>query len=61
MKQAIVDVAAAVIEHPDGRFLLAQRPPGKVFEGYWEFPGGKVEPGEAIAKRSDANARGTRR
>ncbi len=45
-----MDVAAAVIEHPDGRFLLAQRPPGKVFEGYWEFPGGKVEPGEAVAE-----------
>lgn len=43
-----VDVAAAVIEQPDGRFLLAQRPPGKVYAGYWEFPGGKVEPGEPI-------------
>jgi 8-oxo-dGTP diphosphatase len=42
----VIDVAAAVIERPDGRFLLAQRPPGKVYAGYWEFPGGKVEPGE---------------
>jgi 8-oxo-dGTP diphosphatase len=41
-----VEVAAAVLLHPDGRFLLAQRPPGKVYAGYWEFPGGKVEPGE---------------
>ena len=43
----IVDVAAAVIERPDGSFLLAQRPPGKVYAGWWEFPGGKVEDGEA--------------
>jgi 8-oxo-dGTP diphosphatase len=41
-----VEVVAAVIVQPDGRFLLAQRPPGKVYAGYWEFPGGKVEPGE---------------
>ena len=44
-----VEVVAAVIERPDGRFLLAQRPAGKVYAGYWEFPGGKVEPGEAVA------------
>ena len=43
----MIEVAAAVIERPDGSFLLAQRPPGKVYAGYWEFPGGKVEPGEA--------------
>jgi 8-oxo-dGTP diphosphatase len=42
----IVDVAAAVIQRPDGAFLLAQRPAGKVYAGYWEFPGGKVEAGE---------------
>ena len=42
-------VAAAVILRPDGRVLLAQRPPGKPYEGYWEFPGGKLEPGEAPA------------
>ena len=42
----MIEVAAAVIERADGRFLLAQRPPGKVYAGYWEFPGGKVEPGE---------------
>ncbi|PKO87844.1 MAG: DNA mismatch repair protein MutT [Betaproteobacteria bacterium HGW-Betaproteobacteria-12] len=46
---AIVEVAAAVMLRADGReFLLAQRPPGKVYEGYWEFPGGKVEAGESI-------------
>jgi 8-oxo-dGTP diphosphatase len=45
----MVEVAAAVIQRPDGAFLLAQRPGGKVYEGYWEFPGGKVEPGEQPA------------
>jgi len=42
----MLDVVAAVILKPDGRFLLAERPLGKVYAGYWEFPGGKVEPGE---------------
>jgi 8-oxo-dGTP diphosphatase len=42
----IVRVAAAVILRPDGAVLLAQRPPGKPYAGYWEFPGGKLEPGE---------------
>ncbi len=42
----ITEVAAAVIEKPDGTFLLAQRPEGKPYPGYWEFPGGKIEPGE---------------
>ncbi len=46
----IVDVAAAVIERPDGSFLLAQRPPGKVYAGWWEFPGGKVESGEPVER-----------
>lgn len=39
----IVEVAAAVLQRPDGAFLLARRPEGKVYAGYWEFPGGKVE------------------
>lgn len=42
-----VEVAAAVIERPDGRFLMASRPEGKVYAGWWEFPGGKVEAGES--------------
>ena len=42
-----VDVAVAVLVRTDGRVLLAQRPLGKVYSGYWEFPGGKVEPGES--------------
>ena len=41
-----VEVVAAVLQRPDGSFLLAQRPVGKVYEGYWEFPGGKIESGE---------------
>ncbi len=48
MTSALVDVAAAVLTQPDGRVLLAQRPQGKPYAGYWEFPGGKVEPGEAL-------------
>lgn len=43
----IVDVAAAVLQRPDGSFLLAQRPVGKIWAGYWEFPGGKLEQGES--------------
>jgi 8-oxo-dGTP diphosphatase len=38
-------VAVALID-ADGRVLVQQRPAGKMFEGLWEFPGGKVEPGE---------------
>ncbi|MDH4093291.1 MAG: Nudix family hydrolase [Betaproteobacteria bacterium] len=41
-----LEVAAAVIQRADGAFLLARRPAGKVYAGYWEFPGGKIEPGE---------------
>lgn len=49
MSTKIVEVAAAVMLRADGReFLLAQRPEGKVYAGYWEFPGGKVEPGETV-------------
>ncbi len=44
-----VEVAAAVIQNDRGEFLLAQRPVGKIYAGYWEFPGGKVEAGESAA------------
>ena len=45
----IVEVAAAVMLRAEGReFLLAQRPEGKVYAGYWEFPGGKLETGETV-------------
>jgi len=42
-----IHVVAGVLIAPDGRVLLAQRPPGKAFAGRWEFPGGKVDPGES--------------
>jgi 8-oxo-dGTP diphosphatase len=45
-----VDVAVGVLIDGDGRFLLTSRPPGKVYAGYWEFPGGKVEPGETVGQ-----------
>lgn len=48
-----VEVAAAVIERPDGTFLMASRPEGKVYAGWWEFPGGKVEPGETARHALD--------
>lgn len=41
-----IDVAAAVLQREDGSFMLAQRPNDKIWAGYWEFPGGKIEPGE---------------
>lgn len=41
-----VTVSAAVLVDPDGRVLIARRPEGKMMAGLWEFPGGKVEPGE---------------
>lgn len=44
----VVEVVAAVILRPDGQFLLTQRPDGKVYSGYWEFPGGKVEQNESL-------------
>ncbi|MDP1682126.1 MAG: NUDIX domain-containing protein, partial [Burkholderiales bacterium] len=50
----ITDVAVAIITRPDGYFLLARRPEGKPYAGYWEFPGGKVELNERVA---DALAR----
>ena len=42
-----LEVVAGVLEREDGRVLITQRPPGKAYAGYWEFPGGKVEPGES--------------
>jgi 8-oxo-dGTP diphosphatase len=45
-KSNVVLVSAVVLVDADGRVLLAQRPPGKSMAGLWEFPGGKVNPGE---------------
>lgn len=46
-QQETIEVSAAVLMRADGTFLLAQRPAGKSYAGYWEFPGGKIEPGES--------------
>ncbi len=43
-----IEVVAAIIEQPDGAFLMASRPEGKAYAGWWEFPGGKVEAGESL-------------
>jgi 8-oxo-dGTP diphosphatase len=43
-----VDVAVGVLIDADGNFLLTSRPAGKVYAGYWEFPGGKLEAGESV-------------
>jgi mutator protein MutT len=48
--RSIVDVAVGVLVGPDHRFLLTSRPAGKVYAGYWEFPGGKMEAGETVAQ-----------
>ncbi len=50
---ARIEVAAAVIERADGAFLMASRPEGKVYAGWWEFPGGKVEVGESARHALD--------
>ena len=44
----VVDVAVGVLMQTDGQFLLTSRPEGKVYAGYWEFPGGKLEAGETV-------------
>ena len=46
----IVDVAVGVLIDERGRFLLTSRPPGKVYAGWWEFPGGKLERGESVVE-----------
>lgn len=47
-ERPVVDVAVGVLFQGDGRFLLTSRPVGKVYAGYWEFPGGKLEPDESV-------------
>ena len=42
----LITVSAVVMVDVDGRILIAQRPEGKNMAGFWEFPGGKIEPGE---------------
>jgi 8-oxo-dGTP diphosphatase len=48
MDRKIIEVVAGVLLQPNGDFLLGSRPQGKPYAGYWEFPGGKVEPGETL-------------
>ena len=47
-----VSIAIAVVEHA-GQFLVGQRPPGVPLAGLWEFPGGKVEPGETASAAAE--------
>ncbi|MFN0315535.1 MAG: Nudix family hydrolase [Burkholderiales bacterium] len=48
-ERPVTEVSAGVFLREDGSFLVAQRPQGKPYAGYWEFPGGKVEAGESAA------------
>jgi 8-oxo-dGTP diphosphatase len=47
-ERPVTEVAVGVLVDAQGRFLLTSRPAGKVYAGYWEFPGGKLEPGETV-------------
>ncbi len=49
-ERPLTQVAVGVLFRADGRFLLTTRPPGKAYEGHWEFPGGKIEAGETLAQ-----------
>jgi len=45
-------IAIAVVEH-EGQFLIGQRPAGKALAGLWEFPGGRIEPGETADRAAE--------
>ena len=47
-KRQVVEVAVGILIQTNGDFLLTSRPEGKVYAGYWEFPGGKLEQGESV-------------
>lgn len=47
-ERSVVEVAVGILLRPDQSFLLTSRPAGKVYAGFWEFPGGKLEPGESV-------------
>ena len=49
-ERAVVHVVAGALYDAQGRVLIAERPPGKHLSGRWEFPGGKIEPGESEAQ-----------
>jgi 8-oxo-dGTP diphosphatase len=44
----IVEVAVGILQSPNEHYLMTTRPQGKVYAGYWEFPGGKLETGETV-------------
>lgn len=48
LNRPVTEVAVGVLMRTDGAFLLTSRPRGKAYEGYWEFPGGKLESGETV-------------
>jgi 8-oxo-dGTP diphosphatase len=47
-RRPVTEVAAGILLDSQQRFLMGQRPVGKAYAGYWEFPGGKVEAGETL-------------
>ncbi len=50
LERPLTQVAVGVLFNAQGQFLLTTRPPGKAYAGHWEFPGGKIEPGETLAQ-----------
>jgi 8-oxo-dGTP diphosphatase len=48
VSRSITEVAVGILIDAQGRYLLTSRPEGKVYAGYWEFPGGKLEAGETV-------------
>lgn len=50
LNRSLTEVAVGVLIRSDGSFLLTSRPSGKVYAGYWEFPGGKLESNESVAQ-----------
>jgi 8-oxo-dGTP diphosphatase len=47
-ERTVTEVAVGVLIQTNGDFLMTSRPLGKVYAGYWEFPGGKIESGETV-------------
>jgi 8-oxo-dGTP diphosphatase len=50
MHSAAIEVAVGILRSPDGRVLMAERTARQISPGYWEFPGGKIDPGESAAQ-----------
>ncbi len=50
MTGTLTEVAVGILIDAQGRMLMTTRPAGKVYAGYWEFPGGKLEAGETVAQ-----------